>query len=195
MVMTNHLWTASYLHEMLSSYVEKTPGAGLSLYREMLLAAQIVEQGIGSFDSGFSAFVQEHPDAQASSLYQVIRHFPDEAVRNGAALMIERLTTAVPGYGLLPLKTGMSGEPHMEPASLYARQRVREAACGRPDGETMGHPAAYGGARAGNRPAGAPYGIAFICQPDGGFRPEARPEIRECDCREVRPGVWAVEPQ
>lgn len=132
-VATNHLWMASYLHEMLRSYVEGAPDAGAKpyLHREALLAAQIVESGIQSFDSGFLAFVQAHPDTRTSSLYQVIRHFPDEAVKNGAALMVERLTTAAPGHGFLPIKTGVPGEECAEAAagSLLARQRIREAAC------------------------------------------------------------------
>lgn len=150
MVETNCLWMASYLHEMLGSYVEETSSTrtGSRLYEETLLAAHIVDLGILSFDDGFLGFIKENPGTKASSLYQVVRRFPDEAVRNGAALMIERLTTAEPGSGLLPLTTGVFEHPRME--------------------------------------AGVHGGLEL--------RPEIRPEIRQCDCREVRPGVWAVEP-
>lgn len=147
MVETNSLWIASYLHEMLGSYVRELSGGRTEsqLYAETLLAAHIVEFGIQSFDDGFVEFTKAYPDTKASSLYQVVRRFPDEAVRSGATLMIERLTTAAPGNGLLPLKTGVSME-------------------------TEG----YG---------------SLAC------RPEIRPEIRQCSCREVRPGAWTVEPK
>lgn len=48
MVATNYLWMASYLHEMLGSYVEESTdtGTGSLLYKETLLAAHIVELGI-----------------------------------------------------------------------------------------------------------------------------------------------------
>lgn len=109
MVETNYLWLASYLHEMLGSYVEKMPGTRKEshLYEETLLAAHIVELGIRSFDDRFLEFIEDHPDTEAFALYQVVRRFPDKAVRNGAALMIERLTTAEPGNGLLSLMTGV----------------------------------------------------------------------------------------
>lgn len=150
MVETNYLWMASYLHQMLSSYVEEMPGTrtGSHLYEETLLAAHIVECGIRSFDDRFLIFIEDHPDTKASSLYQVVRRFPDEAVRNGAALMIERLTTTEPENGLLPLTTGVFEHSRME--------------------------------------TGAHIGQAF--------RPEIRPEIRQCSCKEVRPGIWTVEP-
>lgn len=77
-------------------------------------------------------------------MYQVVRCFPDETVRNGAALMIERLTAAGSGNGLLSLTTGIFERPHME-TGVHGRL-------------------------------------------------ELRPEIRQCDCREVRPSVWTVEP-
>lgn len=149
MIETNCLWMASYLHEMLGSYVEEAPHVrtGSHLYEETLLAAYIVDLGILSFDDGFLGFIKENPGAKASSLYQVVRCFPDETVRNGAALMIERLTATGSGNGLLSLTTGIFERPHMETGV---------------------------------------YGPAF--------QPEIRPEIRQCDCREVRPGVWTVEP-
>lgn len=149
MVETNSLWMASYLHQMLSSYVEEMSGirAGAHLYDETLLAAHIVELGILSFDDGFMTFIKGNPETKAASLYQVVRRFPDETVRNGAALMIEQLTTAEPGNGFLPLTTGIFEHARME-AGVHG-------------------------------PA---------------FRPEIRPEIRQCSCREVRPGVWTVEP-
>lgn len=146
MIETNCLWMASYLHEMLGSYVEEASHAstGSRLYEETLLAAYIVDLGILSFDDGFLGFIKKNPGAKASSLYQVVRRFPDETVRNGAALMIERLTAAEPGTGFLPLTTGIFERPYME-------MRVH---CGL----------------------------------------ELRPKISQCDCREVRPGIWTVEP-
>lgn len=149
MIETNCLWMASYLHEMLGSYVEEAPHVrtGSRLYEETLLAAYIVDLGILSFDDGFLGFIKENPGAKASYLYQVVRRFPDETVRNGAALMIERLTATGSGNGLLSLTTGIFERPHMETGV---------------------------------------HGPAF--------RPVIRPEIRKCDCREIRPGVWTVEP-
>ena len=194
MVATNYLWMASYLHEMLGSYVEEAPstGTGSHLYEETLLAAHIVELGIQSFDSGFSEFVQEHPDAKASSLYQVVQRFPNEAVRNGAALMIERLTTAAPGSGFMPLTTGVSGQPRIEVGAdgLFIRSRIKTGAY-----ENL----AYTGVKRplAHLPVVELQDIDAIRQARPEMRHEVRPEMRlqihECGCKEVRPGVWAAQ--
>ncbi len=104
----NQLWIASYLHEMLGCYIDSRSGERpySRLYEETLLAAGIVKAGICSCDTGFLEFVERRPGSKAASLYQVIRHFPEDAVKSGAALMIERLTTDSADGGFLKLRIG-----------------------------------------------------------------------------------------
>jgi len=105
----NQLWVASYLHEMLGAYLDTQAGYGerSRLYEETLMAAGIVEVGLEQCDVHFLAFVSENPDSKAASLFQVIRRFPDPAVKGGAALMIEQLTSARLNRDFLQLRTGV----------------------------------------------------------------------------------------
>lgn len=129
MIETNSLWVASYLHEMFGSYICLRPGERphSRLYEETLLAADIVKMGIESCDRCFLEFVREKTDTRAASLYQVIRRFPDEAVRSGAAFLIERLTDASDPDRLLPLKTGVlpdASAAFVDAGSELGRMRV-----------------------------------------------------------------------
>lgn len=110
----NKLWVASYLHEMLGAYLDSqtVQGEHSRLYEETLMAAGIMEAGLEQCDVHFLAFMADHPDSKAASLYQVLRRFPDSAVRGGAVLMIERLTSTHCEKDFLQLRTGVMPDKH-----------------------------------------------------------------------------------
>lgn len=111
----NKLWVASYLHEMLGAYLDsqERQGEHSRLYEETLMAAGIMEVGLEQCDVHFLMFLVDHPKSKAACLYRVIRRFPDQVVRGGAALMIEQLTSSRHGLDLLQLRTGVL--PDREP--------------------------------------------------------------------------------